>query len=194
MNQYRTLKQQGQRYLFNSFKKHGFENHDFEIIHQFTEDVVQELMDFYEQYYMDYYRALDYMLLNLREAGSNGKFSIDARKNMSIAMKKRGNLREGYVVPPETRKRMSLSHIGKPSGNKGHKMTNEQKHRISISRKGKMCGKDHPNSRKVMHKETGTVYDSIIEASEKLGMNRTTLSAQLNGQNKNTSGVDYFKR
>ena len=194
MNQYRSLKRRGQTHLFHSFQKYGFENHDFEIIHQFTEDVVQEMMDFFEQYYMDYYRVIGYDLLNLREGGSNGKFSAEARRNMSIAMKKRGNLRGGYVTPPDSRKRMSLSHVGLPSGNKGNKLTDEQRHRMSVSRKGKMCGKDHPNSRKVIYNETGIIYDSIVEAAKQLGMKRTTLNMQLIRQSKNTSGVDYLKR
>ncbi len=74
-----------QVYLYNSFKKYGYNKHFFEIVCCLPKDVTQEILNCYEQLYMDLYRNCNITLLNIREAGPGGKHSDRTRELMSQA-------------------------------------------------------------------------------------------------------------
>lgn len=61
--------------LFNSFGKYGKNNHVFVVVHELPKDVDQNVLNEYEQLYMDLYRSCGIELLNIREGGSRGKHS-----------------------------------------------------------------------------------------------------------------------
>ncbi len=84
---YRRLQCKKQPKLFNSLKKHGFDNHKFEILCELPKDVGQEVLDRFKQTYMNAYRAARFTLLNLKEAGNNGKHSEESKVKMSAAIK-----------------------------------------------------------------------------------------------------------
>ena len=70
--------------------------------------------------------------------------------------------------------------------------------KLSESHKQKLRGKrpniKAHNRRAVINTITGEIYDSIIEAANKINMKSTTLNAQLSGQNKNTTNLKYYVR
>lgn len=51
----------------------------------------------------------------------------------------------------------------------------------------------NPNANKILHKNTLEVFDSIMEAAEKYGINKRTLGNNLNGKNCNHSDFFYYK-
>lgn len=77
-----------QRKLYNSFKKYGIENHKFELIHELPSDISQEILDTYEQIYLDQYRYVGKDLMNLRQAGHWGKHTEESRRYMSMVQSK----------------------------------------------------------------------------------------------------------
>lgn len=84
-NYYKSLYINKQRKLELSLLKYGVKNHIFEIIHELPKDIEQNVLDRYEQLYMDLYRDCGVELLNLKEGGSNGKLSEESKKKMSIS-------------------------------------------------------------------------------------------------------------
>lgn len=70
-------------YLQNSFNKHGFEQHLFNVLHELPSDVSQEVLDVYECFYIEQYREVGFHLLNLKEGGIAGKQSEEVKKKMS---------------------------------------------------------------------------------------------------------------
>jgi len=87
-----------------------------DVLHELPYDVSKEIMDTYEQLYMDSYRDAGVVLLNAREAGHKGKQHEATKEKISIAHK-------GMVASDETKRKIS-------AGLKGHKSyvhTEEQK-------------------------------------------------------------------
>jgi len=69
--------------LFNSIAKYGIENHVFEIIHEFLEEIDQKILDDHEILYWNQYKNLGIDVLNVREPGKGGKHSKETKKLMS---------------------------------------------------------------------------------------------------------------
>lgn len=64
--------------LFCSFKKYGKKQHEFSAIAQLPEDATQQILDNYEQVYLDFYTNAGFSMLNIRGAGSRGKLSPES--------------------------------------------------------------------------------------------------------------------
>ena len=133
---YKSSHCKGQSKLYNSLQKHGWDNHKVEILLELREDIQPEMLTYWEQFFMDYYRELGYSLLNIREAGDHGKLSPETRKKMS-------KVRIGKVAPAETRKKMSKAH-------KGRIFSTETCKKISDSKRGHK----HPLFGKHLSQET----------------------------------------
>lgn len=88
--------------LHDSLREFGWKQHKFEIIHELPKDVSDEILLVYEQLYIDRYKDCNVVMLNVKEAGSSGKF------------------------PQESKDKMSASRKGKPTWNKGLKMINNK--------------------------------------------------------------------
>lgn len=74
----------GQSMIYNSLKKHGWPSHTFEVLLQLSQpDLEQAELDFWERWFMDYYRSEGKELLNLKEGGSNGKHSKETKAKIS---------------------------------------------------------------------------------------------------------------
>lgn len=125
---YKYLHCKGQPKIYNSIKKHGWDNHLFEIIHPLPADIDQADLNNYEQVYLDAYREAGVKVLNVREAGSNGKPNPESSKKMVETRRMRGS----YIVSEETRKKYSESRKGKP----GTKHTDATKLKLSLIHKG----------------------------------------------------------
>jgi group I intron endonuclease len=70
-----------QRKLYNSLQKYGIENHNFEIIEECSEDIINER----EIYWINYYNCVD-KGLNLKYGGLGGKHSEETKQNISKAL------------------------------------------------------------------------------------------------------------
>lgn len=116
-NFYRTSKAKSHPKLYNSFCKYGVDNHYFEIIHELPLDISQNIINYYEQLYMDSYRKCGIELLNIREGGYNGRHSKETIEKLRV-------INTGKILNEETKIKIGL----KSKGNKyrlGTKHTKE---------------------------------------------------------------------
>ena len=111
--EYKGLNCKQQTFLYNSFIKYGVENHKLEVLLGLDENITQDYLNHCEQFFMDYYREEGYQLMNLREAGSNGKQSEETRKKNSDSKKGEKNAMFGRNHTSESNEKNRLSHIGK---------------------------------------------------------------------------------
>lgn len=100
------------------------------------------------------------------------------RKQSKEEIEKRVSKLKGQKRTPEQRKRMS-------DAAKGRKATKETIDKMKISFKYK-------NSKKVIDKSTGKIYGRVQDAADDFNMNKSTLTAKLNGKNKNNTTLEYL--
>lgn len=130
--------------LYNSLVKYGWEAHTFEIELELRDDISQDSLDTWEQYFMDKYRGAGFELMNLREAGSCGKHAEETKNKISKINKGRifgprseevkikiSKSNTGKKRTPEQIRNISKAHIGIQTGTKngmfGKKHTEEVK-------------------------------------------------------------------
>lgn len=69
--------------LKSSFIKHGFSSHSFEIIHDLPKDVTNDVINTYEELYLNLYEGAGVDILNLGLPGvPGGYYSLEAREKM----------------------------------------------------------------------------------------------------------------
>jgi group I intron endonuclease len=112
-SEYRRLSMAGQRKLYNSLKKYGYENHVFEIIEECEENILHER----EIYYINHYNCIAEGL-NIRLGNRNGRLTEETKQKISESLK-------GRPVTWETH------------GSKGYKYTDEQKQKMRKPRVNK---------------------------------------------------------
>lgn len=160
---YKYLDCKNQPKVYNSLKKYGSNNHQFNVIHELPEDISQEVMNNYEILYMTQYRECGIELMNIKEGGSRGKHSKETRSKISNALKgkplsdehkqklsdaKKGNKnRLGSKLSESHIEKMRQSHLGKPLSDehkkkmsdslKNRKHSEETLNKISNANKGK---------------------------------------------------------
>ena len=95
------------------------------------------------------------------------------------------------IISDETKLKLSIA-------KKGNKASDETKLKISIAKKGKkpsdkcLLNARIATSKKVINTKTNEIYDSASQLAMILGMNRTTLTSQLSGRNKNSTDYIYL--
>lgn len=119
----------GQIILENSLVKHGYDNHKFEIVHELPKDITQEVLNNYEEIYLNQYKDLGFKLLNSKEAGSNGKHSQETKYKISLINRgrKRPDMIERnkkMILSEESRNKMRLAKLGNKNRLGGNKYTN----------------------------------------------------------------------
>lgn len=166
----------GQRKLYNSIRKYGWENHFVEIM------IECELEDLYhnERYFGEYYDVL----------GENG---------LNLILPKNGEIKVG--VSSETRRRMSESSIGEKGSFYGKTHTKETRAKISKAQLGRKHTLEHRakvsmNNAKNLAKividlNTGVFYESAKEVSELYNIKHSTMRSRLNGNNLNRTQFVY---
>ncbi len=184
-NAYRNARCKSQQKLYNSLLKYGHESHKFEIIDQLSESVSQDIMNEKEQYYIDYYRNQNIILLNIKEAGNRGKYlqprkrhTEDWKKACSEWLKKRkpsekmmnrmiGNqLKKGIPVSSELKYKLSVLHTNNNYA-KGIKHTEEQRNKKSVLMKSSLWALP---KKQILCLNNGVLYQSQREASISLGI------------------------
>lgn len=173
---YRKGHCKGQIGMHRSLLKYGVVNHSFELIHQLPKDCSQKVMDDYEQLYMDLYRNAGVLLLNMKEAGSKGKPSIETRERMSIAASNKIVSKETVELlrfltnnkSESTRKKISEAQMG-------------NKHRLGIPHKEAVLKKMSQASKKFVYQIT--TPSKQIDTTDNLGeySKARNLTAQLLG-------------
>jgi group I intron endonuclease len=179
------------QFLKTSFKKHGYENHEFEILHMLPIDIDQDVLNEYEILYIDFYKSANIKLFNLRDGGNHGgkmsKELIDKLTAKKIGKKMPDSTREalrksnlGKKMPKHideifAKYRTSEQAIKMGKMNIGKVRTEENKKKISdtlknkIDNRGEFHGKSKLNNIKVLEirqKHKSGKYSSTILAKE----------------------------
>jgi group I intron endonuclease len=110
---YKRNRSKGQPKLHNSFLKYGVRFHLFEIVHELPNDVQQEVLDQFEQLYMDLYSGCGVSLLNIRQAGSRGKHSDETKDKVRKANTGRVGYWRNKHISNETKEKLRVANLGK---------------------------------------------------------------------------------
>ncbi len=160
--------------LVNSFKKHGVENHQFDIIEYCTEEE-----------------------LNCSERFWQDEFDVTGKNGLNCILQNCGEARR--VNSEETRKKLGnkgksnymYGKKGKLHPNYGKKYSEESKILKSKSMLGKLKGIKSPNSKIILDEQNGIFYFGVPEASEVVGLKESNLRAMLTGTYKNKTSLRY---
>ena len=127
-SQYKRLACNDQPAIYNSFIKHGFEKHCFEIIYKGP----YELLDYMEDLFIRTNNSVRNGL-NCRSGGKEGnKWSEESRKKLSESKKGLPDLRS-----PEAKERTRQAILGNRF-RRGKKWSDESKRKFSESQKGRI--------------------------------------------------------
>jgi group I intron endonuclease len=166
-----------------SIKKHGFENHTFEILEECTIELLNER----ERFYQDQFDVLGPNGLNCRlteTSDKSGCLSEETKLKIGIASRNRSTQTlekiskavTGRVVSEETKQKLRIFNTGKIKsketiekislGNKNKTLSEEQKKKIGLAHKGKVISTE--TREKVSKSLTGKVTskESRLKMSE----------------------------
>jgi group I intron endonuclease len=155
---YKSISQtKGQVMLHNSFKKHGIDNHIFEVI----EECCVELLNERERYYQDFYDVLN---------GGLNCLLTDTKDNIK-------------VYSAESIERIRQGNLGKEIPDSVRKQTSETMKRKGIKPKFKMNGFDNHKSIKIKSFNIVTNEELLLnlsETSKYFKVDRELISNRLN--------------
>jgi group I intron endonuclease len=131
--------------LVNALRKYGANAFEPELL---TVAHTQEMADYWEAYFMKRFDSIQNGY-NLREAGANGRLSVETKAKMSARHK-------GKIIRPETRAKLRAFNLGKKKGprsaetiakiaasNLGKKRSDETRAKLSAAHKGKKLSDYH---------------------------------------------------
>lgn len=168
-NEYRRLDCKTQPKLYRSLKKHGVENHIFEIITTCEIEDLNRLERYYQEVYNVIIDGLNCSLVNT--SFKKQMHSEETKKKISEYAKNRSE---------ETRLKISKAKKGKANPNYGKKISEETKKKISEAKKG---SKYLTNKRIIkVSIPNGVIYkNGIYELVKELKISRETIVKLLNG-------------
>jgi group I intron endonuclease len=192
---YSSLRCKNQTKLYNSLKKYGIENHIFETICYCEVSELNEL----ERYYQDLY--------NVIENGLNCRLTFSKDKSGCLSEETKTKIRNANIgktvssetklkISQNTKKGMTKEVIEKMKiSRKNYKLSNETKLKIGLKSKGRFhtsetkeklsksrFNSNNPNAKIVLDYNTGVFYNTSKEASDILGINKSTLRHYLSGR------------
>jgi group I intron endonuclease len=196
----RRLKEHEKNYVFKGYhlqkaiKKYGWSSFNTEILIQITEDAyTQELLDFYETYFVFYYDSINYIYgYNIKFPGSHGKASKESKRKMSEnhanvvgknhpmwgkkfseeSKRKMSEAQMGRKFSEESKRKMSEAKTGKNNPMWGKKLTEETKRKLSKAQMGRKFSEETKrkmSEAKIGHKvsEETKKKDSIAKLGNK---------------------------
>lgn len=184
---YKTLKCEGQRRLYASFKKYGYEAHVVELIDNCDGVDFNER----ERYWQEYYDVLGLMGLNCRlQQTDTKKYRHSEETKRLIAAShigqkhteewKKAQSERKKNMSEETKEKIRLANLGKKTSE-----TTRQKHAERMKGNCYTRGMLTHNAVRVVNIDDGTIYPSISSAAMLMGLKRSTLQAMLVGKIKN---------
>ncbi len=205
INDYRNLPENRQPTVFNSFKKYGFDSHEIKIIHELPVDVSQDVLNVYEQYYLDTYREAGFKMMNIREAGSKGKLHQTSKDKIGAANKGRlvgvkqtpehiksrlevrmkGNIIwKGKKHKTETIEKMRLAKLGKPKS-EAHAKKNRENFAKATSMNLRAINQFDINGIFIKY------WPSIKSAADTLGFHKQSITHACGGKYKTAHGFKW---
>lgn len=186
----------GQPKIHRSLNKHGWEAHKFEVVIEFKKDISQGWLDYWECFFIKYFKENGFELLNIRDGGSRGLYSgIKGRprnrtykrgedhpnygKTLSKEAKKSiGDVNRGRIFSEESRNRMSAS--SKSYLRKGVPLSEEHKRKVS---EGNMGRKAHNKGVKMSEEQRAKLKIAFI------GRKPSRLGVKLSDECKNKQSI-----
>lgn len=185
-NSYKSRLCKTQPLIYRSILKYGWENHNFQVIHECE----SEWLDFLEMFYILLYDSYNSILgMNCTTGGgigSKGKsHSLKAKEKISkgnkgkiISLETRDKIRKtltGIKHTPERRRNQSIAKKGIPT----IACSEDKKQKISISNTGKKRTSDwiknrtinHPCRRPVLNTQNGVFYFDVKDAANAFDLN-----------------------
>jgi group I intron endonuclease len=199
---YKNLDCKGQRKLYNSLLRHGYENHTIEIIETCSIGNLFKL----ERHYGLLFKSMDSKVgLNLRLPSEGDKKAILSEETLNkMRTCRMGDKNHffGKTHSPETRLKISLNNKGRTAHNKGktgYKASDEAKRKMAISQAGRTHSEDtklkmrekSPYTKVILNLETGIYYTGTREAADSRNMNFHTLMNMLRGNKRNKTSLVY---
>lgn len=134
-SRYKKRGAKNQHALQRSFLKYGVDAHVFEIAHELPNDCEQDIINAYEQLYIEQYINCGFIMLNLKfGGGGGGKLTQEIKDKIGKANKKNKPTKEQIAALVARLK-------GKPSWNKGKKyklnLSEEERARRSLQAKNR---------------------------------------------------------
>ena len=163
-----------------------------------------------EIYLIKYYGRNDLktgILCNMTNGGEGTYGRITSRESNI----KRSNSMKGRLISNETRERMSKSKKGRLVSEETklkmkksrENISEETRLKLSLSQKNRIYTEEYKqiirdriikiSSKKIIDTITNKIFDSLTLAALSINMKRTTLNAQLSGQNKNKTNFKYLE-
>lgn len=169
---YKKLQCKNQTHLYNSFLKHGVENHTFEIIEECN------LLDLNcrERYWQDHHNVLNGGLnCILTSCGDKGRVVTQSMKD------KMSEGRKGKLIGKDN----PMFGVQSPFYNKTH--SNE----VKTTLKSQKLGRNNPRARLLLDEQTGIFYETVKEAAEAIGIPYSRLKGYVRGTNPNKTSLIY---
>lgn len=155
-----------QRFFAYAIIKYGWDNFEHEII---ASNLTKEEADNFEKLLIETMNTMNPQFgYNLREGGSHGKLSVEARKMIS-------DFNKGKTLSEETKKKISESNKGKILSDKARKALEESQKGCEIIQYS-------------LQGEFLKIWDSMAEAGRKLNIDISGIAKCCKGIRKNAGG------
>lgn len=172
------LKTKRNYHVDNALRKYGVQNFYLDVL----EEVEDNLLDERERYWIEFYDCVSPKGYNNTYGGEGGKMSEHTKQKISNSLKGRfvGELNPMFGKPSPMR--------GKVGAMRGKKHSKETIQKIIESR----TGENSCVARPVICLETGVYFISAKQASEEMGISRSSLSCALRGKQKTAGGYHWI--
>lgn len=188
--------------FYRAILKYGWDNFTHEILKVCDETNV----DYFETYYIKLYDSIENGY-NLDSGGCKNKTQseetiqkkIEANKKR-VYKKGRTAWNKGLKASEETRKKLSISHLGikygSPSKETRQKISEANKRRIiseetRIKQSLSHLGKKGNHIKRIINLDTGEIFESLVSAGRKYGLNIKNISANLHKKTKSCGGYHW---
>ena len=205
------------KYFTNAINKYGWNNFEHIVIAKgLTEEEAKWLEIELIREWNTTNRDKGYNITLGGEGGNGYKHTEEARKKISEAgkgkthteehRKKISEANKGHGVTKETREKISETLKGQTLSEETRKkisknnakywysktLSEEHRKKLSEARKGKYEGKNNPSATKVYCVELEQYFDTVKEASEFVGCNKSNISQALKGKRKIACGYHWL--
>lgn len=165
-------------HIDNALRKYGLDNFDISIL----EEVDNSRLSEREIYWIAHFNCVSPNGYNNTFGGEGGIPSLEVRQKISRALKGRftgkDNPMYGTISPMR----------GKVGARKGKKHSKETIQKMVKSR----TGENSKVARPIICLETGVYFISSKQASEEMGISRSSISCALNGKQKTAGGYHWI--
>lgn len=162
----------------NAIDKYGWDNFEHKII---KDNLTKDEASYWEKYYISLYNSMDrHCGYNMSSGGENGGGHPQTKETRKKISEHHGGF-DGRRHTEESKKKMSESTKGKNNPNYGKHLSEETKAKISEAHK-------NLRNKRIYCVELDCVFESLSEASEKIGRSKAVIVDCCKGRQKTCGG------